>query len=465
MRPTPSDAVDAYNEHGTLRKAAAALGISPSSAHALLKQAEREGNVPEALATKREQRALGTQRRVAKQSRALLSPPDPRTSLQKNPAVQVEDKVESGTRVLTGKGVRSVAQLLRESNVNQEEWIVVKKVINKWDSVTKEGVQPLWQVKAWLERRPDWFVTPVKPVRALKRRRSVNAGPDQICLIIPDSQHGYRRLDSGKLEPLHDRAACDLAVQAAQEIQPAVIVLLGDMLDLAPWSLKYPVEASLRDTTQPALVELHWWIASLRTASPKAQIVYLEGNHENRITRALVEKMQEAVNLRPADELDSSSMLSMQRLLSLDKLDVEYHGPYGAAWWLWDKVKIHHGNVVRQGGGKTVSAMLGNASYSQVVGHIHRREYAARAIEYAGGQKVISAMSPGCLCRVDGAVPHNAGSSILDWQQGLGLVYKFGEQLSMQVVPIDKGRMVLHGKTYTGVDHADLLRTETGLPF
>lgn len=465
MIPTPSDAVTAYNKYGTLRKAAASLGISPSSAHALLKQAERDGNVPEALATKREQRALGTQRRIARQSENPRPAAEKPVRVSSSLAVHVEDQVESGTRVLTGKGVRSVAQLLREASVDPDEWLVVKKVINKWDSVTKEGIQPLWQIKAWLERRPDWFVTPVQPIKALKRRRSLTTGPDQVCLIIPDSQHGYRRLDSGSLEPLHDREACDLAVQAAQELQPDVIVLLGDMLDLAPWSLKYPVEAALRDTTQPALVELHWWIASLRTASPKAQIVYLEGNHENRITRALVEKMQEAVNLRPADELDSSSMLSMQRLLSLDKLDVEYHGPYGAAWWLWDKVKIHHGNVVRQGGGKTVSAMLGNASYSQVVGHIHRREYAARAIEYAGGQKVISAMSPGCLCRVDGAVPHNAGSSLLDWQQGLGVVYKFGEQLSMQVVPIDRGKMVLHGKTYTGVDHSALLREETGLPF
>ena len=48
--------------------------------------------------------------------------------------------------------------------------------------------------------------------------------------------------------------------------------------------------------------------------------------------------------------------------------------------------------------------MLKGAHVSQIVGHIHRREYAARTIYGPHGRRTIFAASPGTLCRVDGVV-------------------------------------------------------------
>ena len=74
-------------------------------------------------------------------------------------------------------------------------------------------------------------------------------------------------------------------------------------------------------------------------------------------------------------------------------------------------------------------------------------------------------MSPGCLCRIDGAVPHAGGSTVLDWQQGLGIAYKSSAGVDMQLVPIDQGSMFLHGSHYRGKDRIAELRSSTGLPY
>lgn len=426
-------ALDAYEKCGSHRKAAKHLGLSLRTFGRRLNRAIKRG-----LQTKVQAKSVGP---------------------------QIEDAVDDDSRVLSGKGIRTLEDLLDTARVDLREWVVTKSVINKWEGMGKGGEPvPLWQVKAWLEKRPSFFVSPVRPVHPIKRAESQTSSPQRTALIVPDSQHGFRRLRNGRLEPLHDRKACDVIIQACQIVQPEVVVLLGDMLDLAPWSTKYTTDPAMRYTTQASLVELHWFIQNIRLACSSARIVYLEGNHEFRMMKALTEKVDEAVNLRAAgDPEDAPGVLSIERLLSLKDLDVEYLGPYGESFWLWDEIRVHHGNVVRQRGGATVTAMLNNTSHSQIVGHIHRLELAQRAIQTSGGRKVITAMSPGCLCRTDGAVP-NAGGSMLDWQQGLGIVYKTESGVSMQTVAIVDGEAVLNGQVLRGEDRIEDLRKATSLP-
>ena len=292
----------------------------------------------------------------------------------------------------------------------------------------------------------------------------------ETCLVIPDSQIGYRRLPSGKLEPLHDVKACDVSLQVAAHLNRAhelsTIVLLGDMLDLAPFS-SFSSSPDLRHTTQPALVALHHWIAQLRLAAPGARIVYLEGNHEARLRKVLNDVVAgELRTLRPVDADDDRELLSIPYLLSLDKLDVEYLEPYGKGYW-WRGIHFHHGRIVRSRGGKTVSAMLADCAHSQVVGHIHRREIASRTIATSKPpyRKTISAMSPGCLCRLDDGVPQTPGQSQVDWQQGLGIIYADDAGESMQLIPIDDGRAVVDGASFQGEDRTEELSKATRIPF
>ena len=99
-------------------------------------------------------------------------------------------------------------------------------------------------------------------------------------------------------------------------------------------------------------------------------------------------------------------------------------------------------------------------------GHVHRLEMAQRKIQTPDGPKIITAASPGCLCRTDGAVPH-AGGDFLDWQQGLCLVYQDQDtkKTSIQLLPIEDGSVMLYGHKLTGDGSSELAQERTGLPF
>jgi len=320
----------------------------------------------------------------------------------------------------------------------------------------------MWQVKAWLERVPEWAALAVSPVEHIKKAPTGPSGPEGVVLVIPDSQNGYRRTEDGHLDPMHDRRAWDLSVQMAEHLRPDTIVLLGDMLDLAPWG-SYAKPREVRYTTQPSLVELHWWLGQLRLAAPGAHIIYIEGNHEFRIQRSILESLSEAEGVRPADDPGGYDAISVPRLLALDSLDIEYVGPYGEGFWLWDAVHFHHGTLARKGGGATVAAMLKEATHSTVVGHIHRLEMACKTIHGPTGQRVVTCMSPGTLCRTDGAVP--AATPRVDWQQGLAVLTKRGDRIYTNVMQIHDGTLAWSGQHFEARDRLEDLKSATGLPF
>ncbi len=377
---------------------------------------------------------------------------------------KIRETSEGDNILLTGKGIKTLDQLVMMANIDLDEWVVVKKVINKWDQMGKDGPTEMWQVKAWLERRPDYWVKPIKLKRPQKqKKRPVRA--EKIALIIPDSQHGFRTRTvkcekTGKtkreLVPMHDRAACDVVLQIARDMQADEIVMLGDMIDFGGLST-FPLEADAKFLIQPALQELGEWIRLLRATTDGA-CVLLEGNHELRLMKQL-ENVQEAAVLRPIDDIFGPPQMSVERLLCLPKLGVEYIKPYGKPYWLFGDIKVHHGHIVRPKGGQTVSSILNGARHSQIVGHIHRREIACntRTVPDENGNDkyvTISAMSPGTLCSLKpGLVPTGKGRPDQDWQHGIGVVIKDSDGTThMHLIPINSGKCIYNGKVYVGRD-------------
>ena len=404
----------AVKEHGGQRPAARALGISLRAVQDHIAKA---------------------QRLVDDQGPALSQPR------------QVEDSIgENGTRVVSAKGIRTLADLLDAAMVNVDEWDVAGWRANAWEAQRKDGsVQQLHQVKANLVRRPGWWSPGVQAVDPPEAPTLAKTAGNGRCLILPDSQHGFTRQADDTLLPMHDNRACSIAVEAARMLRPEAIVLLGDMLDLAPWST-YSTDPGARYTTQPALEALHRWLRQLREAAPDSRIVYLEGNHEHRIVKCLRDRLDEGLGLRRVGE--DLELLSIPSLLDLRALSVEYVAPYGEDWW-WGDVRFHHGSTVRGGGGKTVAAMLGNATHHQVVGHIHRREIASRTIRTRDGWAEVTALSPGCLCHTDGRVPAAAGRKGEDWQQGLAVATRLDGGTHLANVPIVNGQAVIWGNVLT----------------
>ena len=148
------------------------------------------------------------------------------------------------------KNPQTLDELLDACNVDTEIWKVDRYVVNKWETAmkTSEAIihRPLFQVKAWLVRiKPVEVefphITPIAPINFKKPKINIKKSKNfKKALIIPDAQFGFRRhVETGVLDPFHDRQALDCVLQVAELEKPDTIIYLGDMMDLPEWSDKF----------------------------------------------------------------------------------------------------------------------------------------------------------------------------------------------------------------------------------
>lgn len=108
-----------------------------------------------------------------------------------------------------------------------------------------------------------------------------------------------------------------LFVETARRVQPEVIFLNGDMLDLTEFG-KYTNDPRTWDVVG-RIRWIHDLLRDLREASPDSEIIYLEGNHEFRLMRHLADAT-------PALKAVLSDLhgFTVSKLLGLDEFEVNY---------------------------------------------------------------------------------------------------------------------------------------------
>lgn len=360
-------------------------------------------------------------------------------------------------------------EVLARHNLDVAQWRATK--FKEWQSQAKGG--RIVELCSTEFQRIDPAVEAMIDIswQPVKRQPYVATPAQQYALIIPDSQIGYSRTIREELQPYHDRQALDLCVQAAQLLgdRLSFILLNGDMLDCAESTRKFSRPASTQRTTYPAMLELRWWLERLRRAAPHAHIYYQEGNHELRVRRCLQDSMPELSEAPPVTDPEGPPMLSIERLLGLDSIDVQYLAPYGSEagdlvhpWG----IRFQHGQSVGSRGGLTAAKLLGQRAHlSQICGHVHRQEIAWQTrIDLDGSTREVFGATFGCTCRVDGIVPSNKPFN--DWQQGFGILAKTSDGwVEPTPVRIRQGRAVVLGQELHGVDYVQELRLQTHYPF
>jgi len=285
---------------------------------------------------------------------------------------------------------------------------------------------------------------PAKPVRGMK-----------LALKGADTQIGFRRLQDGTLDPFHDDAAMNVFIDAAVKMQPDKIQILGDFLDLASQG-RFAQEASFAQTTQEALNTGHAFLAKLRAAAPDAEIVIVEGNHDKRMQNFIEANAVAAFGLKRAGLPESWPVMSLPYLLRLDELNVQYVDAYPAATdWDNDTTRNIHGTKANSRGSTTSQYVFELPHLNTWAGHTHRVEITYRSVMGARGEAVESySANPGCLCRVDGAVPSVNGAIGADgtparivenWQQGFGLAYYNDTESWPHVYRIRNGVAIIAG--------------------
>jgi hypothetical protein len=344
--------------------------------------------------------------------------------------------------------------------------VTVEKRSGTWDAQTKTGLAELESKRRAVQ------VTVVLPEESAEGRAEIRqAAPIDVAfkasarlpkreetaskwaVIMPDAQR-----------PFEDQAAVDVALQILVDVQAAHgvdrLIHLGDDLDLPDLSRHRSAPAAL-GMIQEAINRQYRILATERAICPDAAISWIAGNHDSRLINWLVDFAPHLVGISRAGEA-GVPVLSIEYLCRLAELGVEYVGPFPEGEvYLNSHLRACHGDIMKSQKGQTAASYLAQGQVSTIYGHIHRAELVYQTRHTSKGPRTYLAGSPGCLCRIDGAVP-SAKSGITstgvpgmrrteDWQQGIWVVsYETAgrELYTVEPIHIWGGRASWRGNDY-----------------
>ena len=301
------------------------------------------------------------------------------------------------------------------------------------------------------------LVVPASLTKPRTRKRNPKL---KAAILLPDAQIGFRRYEDGLMDPFHDVKAIDVAMQITamvqEEHQVDKVLLLGDMMDL-PAQGKYDQELSFAHTINPTLQAGHNFFSTIRALAPHSEIVYLEGNHDCRMERYVRNNAPTVAGMRQVNS--PFPVNSLPHLMRFDEIGINYVSGYPASSYAVNPRLIAvHGNKANSNGSTALQYLNKNPMVSVLYGHSHRFEMMYRTHNTPEGPKDNVAFSPGCLCRVDGAVPsYNGGINIHEkpvtyyenWQQGMGVLwYREDGYFSIDPIRIHDGYAIYRGQEF-----------------
>ena len=219
--------------------------------------------------------------------------------------------------------------------------------------------------------------------------------------------------------------------------RPDRIVLSGDILDLTAVSA-YDKDPRLGMPVQAELAHAHRRLAEIRaSAGPEAQIFFLYGNHEARLSKWIAKRAPELVGMTDAE---GREILSLANLLRLDALKIQpclseglaYAGPehFRSYYQIAPDLIATHGTYSRStGGGASIIPIVDAAGVSVVGGHDHSQGVAFRTIGGFAGieERRTAAISTGMMCRRT-ELGYLAQHQVSRWTAGFAVIELWGEK-------------------------------------
>jgi hypothetical protein len=244
---------------------------------------------------------------------------------------------------------------------------------------------------------------------SFSKQRPAKPSKTYIRFIIPDT-HG------SLIDP--KAAAAMFADLERMGDKVREVVLLGDHLECGGFLAQHHVlgyVAQSEYTFADDVAAANAFLDQIQRLAPKAKIYYLEGNHENRIERWIVDQ----VVGHAKDKSYLHRMFSTESVLSLQERGITFlssGGFYGLRVPGAIKLgKCHflHGSNHGKDVARKMAAMFGG---NVVFAHVHTQQAVTVRTVTAGE---IGAWCPGCLCHLQPLYRH---SSITDW--GLGYAFQ-----------------------------------------
>ena len=239
--------------------------------------------------------------------------------------------------------------------------------------------------------------------------------------------------------PYHDPHAVDLFLDFLFKHSPDTVILNGDIMDAyaAGRFPRNPIGPQDLDIE----IELAQQLMSDVRESGAKEMIWLDGNHEDRIRKLLWKNTEVIQKFGQKAAEDTAHALSMPNILEFEKFGFQYR-PYMEEVQL-GKLLVVHGTWARKHSGYSARAAFEKYGKSVLVAHSHRlgAHYVTQHEEQYG------AWENGCLCELS-----PEWSRINNWQHGFSVVHvdeKTG-WFNVQQIPILKRKLFFYGaETFT----------------
>jgi predicted phosphodiesterase len=230
--------------------------------------------------------------------------------------------------------------------------------------------------------------------------------------------------------PFHDKSSVMTALEHGKRLGCDHVIINGDLMDF--YSISY-FERDPRVTHMCEELETgKRFLEVLRDYFPKAQITYVEGNHEERLWRFCYSRLPELFGtLGP----DGKQLISLEGLMDCAEYGVKVvsgRQPLLAG----DHLYILHGHEFRQQFSSPVNPARGlylRTKANALCGHNHQTSQHSET----GLENIISCWSTGCLCHM-----HPQYSPLNKWTTGFATIELSGPEWSVQNHKIINGSVV-----------------------
>lgn len=255
----------------------------------------------------------------------------------------------------------------------------------------------------------------------------IPAHPDNVevrAVFVGDAQ--VPEVDYGA----HRAVTQFIASYLGQHKGPCYLFVMGDMLDVARLSrFDKPVDAP---TVAEEIADLKRILADYRNAAPKAEGIFLAGNHEWRVERAIRSTPDLGILVAPLPEL-----------LDLAALGIKHFVPYIPAGMVefGGSLLVTHGYKVGQASGYSAQRHLANTGMSTIHGHSHRLGVISRTFY----DKQIYGIENGSMCHPQSYVP-----GVADWQLGWTYTRHWGTRFEPWQARIIDGKAFAEGRWFGG---------------
>jgi predicted phosphodiesterase len=250
----------------------------------------------------------------------------------------------------------------------------------------------------------DFLDLPVRPFASTYVAPSARSSQtkDRLTAVLYGDTH----------EPFADPSCLSVVWQIISDVQPDIVIHMGDLVDCYTISRfdKDPVRLlSLQDEIDAARAHL----LKLREIVPTSRIVLLEGNHEDRLRRAIY-AMQGAPRALAALKVVQTA-LAWPVLLDLASIGVEFVPLHEqSSTPILPKFLTTHGTRVHTRSGYTARHEHDKYGISGASGHTHRK--ATHYHRDHNGNHVW--IETGCTCTL--GMDYTVDP---DWQQGCNVVH------------------------------------------